>query len=481
MNDQDSFDYFSHGSSDFQDILITRRLTDDFLRNQGLKKVWTAKYLWALGTGTALTGFYAQWQTPTGVIHPYSFLAVWAVSSLLYLVHMILVAELAVLFPYAGGPYAFARRGLGNFGGYVAGTAAVFQFVFGAAAFIQLFKSLMGLLVPDYLGGLIISLIFLLLMMLYVINTGISARIQFVLVGCGLSGLILFFIGSAGAAGETLFPAYHDLPFGQGFAAAVPLVLWYYFGLEGLSLVGEETKNTERTLPMALMISVGTVVLFGLGLWFFAVRPMPGLFFQSQGPPLLFILQKIQSQDRVLLSTFSAISLCAYLAGLNGLINGFSRQVYSLARAGYYPFFLSRLHSMHRTPYPAILFPGFAVLAGAFLIEFNFLVYFSLVSALLGQLLVLVSYYRIHKVEPVLFRFRGLVNHPLLLYSLFFLILALFMLVIFTCGRVIWSIVLLWFFVGLYYFFWAKYHIRDEAPEESMAVSGEKKIKIDLR
>ncbi|MEL7566292.1 MAG: amino acid permease [Dehalobacterium sp.] len=481
MDNQDGFNSFGQDTADFQDILITKRITDDFLRNQGLKKVWTAKYLWSLGIGTVLTGFYTQWKVPGEIISSFSFLTALGVVGLLYAIYFVFVAELAVLFPYAGGHYAFARRGLGNFGGYVAGTSSVFQFIFGAAALSQLFKRFIMDLIPDNSAGLIVGIIIVALMVLYVFSTGISARVQMYLVGFGISGLFIFFIGCLEGKGDFSFVQLHYLPFWTGFATAVPLVIWYFLGLEGLSLVAEETKNPQRILPVAMITTVGTVFLFVLGVWFFAVRLLPDLFFQSNGQPLLFILQKVQSHDTVLHSTFLAVSMCVYISGLNGLINGFSRQVYTLARGGYYPLFIDKLHSVYRTPYLAILIPGIVVLGAFLLIQLNILVYFSLLSALLGHLLVLISYCRIHKFEPILFRFRGFVNHPILLYIVISLILTILVIILFACGPDIIYLLLLWSVACFYYFLWAKYHIRDEAPEESAAVQGEKRIKIDFR
>jgi len=470
---------FGYGPSDFDDILITKRITDDFLRNQGLKKIWTPKYLWALGTGTVLAGMYNQWSLHAEAVEPLSVLAAVGIIAFLYVIFIILVSELAVHFPYAGGPYAFARRGLGTFGGYLAGTAGAMQFIFGTAALFVMFKSFILVFFPGGTGMALSVATVIALLALCAFNSGASAGVQFFFTNCALSGLILFFIGSSGA-GHNFSLEYHPVSFWSGVLTALPVVIWYFFGLEGLSLVAEETKNPERTLPLGLILSVVSVSLFCFGMWFFVSRSMPEIFFSSGRYPLLFVLEKVQGQDRVLLTTFSAVSLCAYVVGLNGFINGFSRQVYSLARGGYYPLMLGRLHANRRTPDLAILFPGMLSILIAYLLPFKLMVCFSIVSALFVHILVLISYFQIRKYEPALFRFGGFIHHPFIFFLALFLVFVLLTIVIFTYAAEIWKLIVVWGLVCLYYFLWARHHIRDEAPEESRAVSVERKIKIDL-
>lgn len=469
-----------HGQSDFQDILITKRIADDYLRNQGLKKIWTPKYLWALGTGSVLTGLYTQWKLCTEIVEPLSVLTAIGIIFFIYLVFIMVLSELAVHFPYAGGPYAFARRGLGPFGGYCAGTAATLQFIFGASAIFILFRTFVLCLVPGTTGIVLGIVTFVLLMAMYVFGAGMPARLQFFLTNCALSGLILFMIGSYGFAHSTAFLSYSNYSFWHGLFLALPLVIWYFFGLEGLAVVTEETKNPQKTMSSGLILTILSIMVFCLGLWFFISKSVPETFFSGEQYHLLSVLQMIQPKDQVLITTFYAVSLCAFVSSLNGFINAFSRQVYSLARSGYYPYVLDRLHSRCRTPYVAILVPGFLSIFISYLAPLKFIVSISIMSALLVHILLFASYYQICKSEPVLFRFRGLFNYPTVFCFVFFLLFAVLIVVIINYNSEIWRIMLVWGLACGYYFFWARQHIREEAPEESRAVSGERKIQIDL-
>jgi len=467
--------------SNYDDILITRRLTNDFLRNQGLKRVWTVKYIWALGMGTVLTGFYVQRNLGWHFSGFFSMLVAMIIIAFIYFSLIIAAAELTVHFPYAGGAYAYARRGLGMFGGFFAGSTSTLQFIFAAATLLALLKDYLIFISPTVPAVLLSIVIFSWLMAGYVFDTRISVIVQFFATNCALSGIVLFCIGSSHAVGtfNYLSGPVPSLNLAEIFAV-LPFVIWFFLGLEGLTVLAEESKHPQQNLPRGFIVTAVSTIVLTFGVWHFAAGTLPwGLLSQSKYP-LLFILQHVQSQDRVLLSTFSAVSLCAFLSGLNGLINGYSRQVFSLARAGYLPHVFSRLYFGRRTPYLAVIVPGLVVVPAAFFLSLDFMTYMTVVCALMTHLLVFISFFRIRQLEPSLFRLWGTAYQPYLFGIAAVLVLLVLASVLYYYRLEMGKAILIGALLGIYYYFWARDRVRDEAPEESMAVSGEKRIKVDF-
>ncbi|MDS1029112.1 hypothetical protein RDV78_01165 [Bacillota bacterium LX-D] len=65
-------------------------------------------------------------------------LAAILIVALFYTVFFGTTAEMAPLFPYAGGLYAYAYRGLGSFPGYLTGMATILEFICLAAFFFDI-------------------------------------------------------------------------------------------------------------------------------------------------------------------------------------------------------------------------------------------------------------------------------------------------------------------------------------------------------
>ena len=60
------------------------------------------------------------------------------------------------------------------------------------------------------------------------------------------------------------------------------------------------------------------------------------------------------------------IGLLGLVASFHGIIMGYSRQMYALARAGYLPRFLANVHATRRTPHWAIIGGGLVGIAAIY-------------------------------------------------------------------------------------------------------------------
>lgn len=107
------------------------------------------------------------------------------------------------------------------------------------------------------------------------------------------------------------------------------------------------------------------------------------------------------------------LGLFGLIASLHGIIFGYSRQIFALARAGYLPSFLGKVHLRFNTPYIAILAGGVVGIAAIYSdswikiggqpLTAN-IVTMSVLGALVMYMTSMLALFRLRKMEPNLER-----------------------------------------------------------------------------
>ncbi|HET9954249.1 MAG TPA: APC family permease [Polyangiaceae bacterium] len=131
------------------------------------------------------------------------------------------------------------------------------------------------------------------------------------------------------------------------------LTFFSFVGFEDMINVAEEVKNPRKNFPLAVVIALAftTVIYIGISITAVSVVPYAELGHSTQ--PLVDVVRKAAPGFPP--RAFSFIALFAIVnTGLLNYIMG-SRLVYGLARQGFVPSFLGRIHRQRRTPHFAIL------------------------------------------------------------------------------------------------------------------------------
>ncbi|GAB6155033.1 ethanolamine permease [Desulfosporosinus burensis] len=457
--------------SDAQDILITNRIAEEFLRNQYLKKNLDTKSLWVLGIGTTMAGPFIGWNWGLGEAGPLGMLVALIILSFCYLVFFLITAKLSVLFPYIGGPYAYVRQGLGSFGAYWAGVLTCFEFIVGTAVVLAAFRNYLTFFNSEYATLLCISIFILLLVNLQLFSASLMTFVHYCITCCALGVLVIFFLGTYETVQSTNLLIAAPSSFGwQGILKALPFVSLFFLGLETITMTAEEVRFPERSMPRGLYIGLLTAVLISFSIWYFTVGSVDWQLLDASEFPLLFTLEHVQSEDLVLLSTFTVLGSVGFIAALQGFINGYSRQVYALSRGGYFPSFLSKLHSTRKTYYYAILVPGAISLGLSYMVPIKFLIVSAFSSAVCVHLLVIISFIKIRNSEPEFFYSYRRVYYSFLLYMIVVILTGILFSLIYNYLFGNWRIIVFaLIIINFYYFKWSLKSIRQEAPEEAAA------------
>ncbi|MFE5629875.1 ethanolamine permease [Streptomyces sp. NPDC056463] len=352
---------------------------DDYLERRALRR-GSAGWLLLTGLGVAyvVSGDFSGWNIGLSK-GGFGGLAIATVlMGAMYACLVFALAELSAILPTAGGGYGFARRALGTWGGFLTGTAILIEYILAPAAisiFIGDYVESLGLFGLES-GWPVYLACFVIFIGIHLWGVGEALRFSLIVTAIAVAALVIFALGALSdfhVDGLNDIPVDTEalgsgswLPYGLlGIWAAFPFGMWFFLGVEGVPLAAEEAKDPVRSMPRALAISMGILVLLAVMTFVASTGARGSAAIQEAGNPLVVALQG--DGDPTTLSRFvNYAGLAGLVASFFSLIYAGSRQLFALSRAGYLPRFLS-LTSRRKSPYLGLLIPGaigFALAAG---------------------------------------------------------------------------------------------------------------------
>jgi APA family basic amino acid/polyamine antiporter len=310
---------------------------------------------------------------------------VWVLGGILTLFGALAIAEVAVLFPVAGGNYIYLRDGYGNLAGFLWGwvefgviraasiAALSTAFVDGLHRVVQNVAGMSApWLSPTMRVGLTVSVIAL----LAAVNCrgvrwggGLQLIVTVAKVGSLLFLMVLPYavVGFRDPEGirASLLNQPDSATFSwTGLGAAFLGVVWAYHGWMSLAPVAGEVKEPQRNLPIALGGGMVLVMFLYLGenlayclamsLKEMADLPEGSIVAAEVGGRLLGPMGEVFTLAAVMTSMFGAA---------NGNLLAGARVAFAMGDDGLAPRWLSEVHPRFRTPNASILaLAGFSML-----------------------------------------------------------------------------------------------------------------------
>jgi APA family basic amino acid/polyamine antiporter len=388
--------------------------TDSPTPQPGLVRALGPLMATAIVVGTIIgSGIFKKPQAVAANVPDFTTVAlVWVLGGVLALLGGLALAEIAVLYPKAGGNYVFLREGYGRLAGFLwgwvefwiirAGSLAALATIFSESLHDILknpaFQRAAGLnlgsppLGPWQLQGLTVAVI----LGLALVNVrgvrwggGLQFLITTVKVGSLLAIMVLPFLAwslawpveprvspefvglfipapiNGGLAdvpwwalhtvAENSPPASFDL---RLVGTALLGVLWAYHGWMNIAPVAEEVSNPRRNIPLALLAGIGIIIFVYLGanLAYHLVIP------QYQMTTLTNTTVATDFSLRLLgpigAAAASAAVMCSVFGALNGNLLVGPRVLFAMGEDGLAPPSLGAVHPRYRTPALAILVMG---------------------------------------------------------------------------------------------------------------------------
>ncbi|MCF2442852.1 ethanolamine permease [Dyadobacter sp. CY345] len=409
-----------------------------------LKKVLKPIHLWAIAVGLVISGEYFGWNYGWGVSGTIGFLIATLLVTVMYVTFIFSFTELTTSIPQAGGPFAYAHRAFGWWGGLIAGYATLVEFLIAPPAIAFALGSYTHFLYPSIT---VLQTAFACYVIFIGINMlGIKESALFSLVVTLLAvGELLIYVGIIAPSFSYETFVTDPMPFGwSGVFAALPFAIWFYLAIEGVAMVAEEVEDPKRTISKGYILGILTLVILALAVMIFTGGIAHWKVLSTIDYPLPAALGIVLGRDNSWTQLFASLGLFGLIASFHGTIIGYSRQIFALSRSGYLPTFLGQVNSRFQTPHWALLTGGFIGCVALSLGTTDQVIILAALGAVVMYIISMAALFVLRKKEPNLERPFIVPAYP------YFPLVALILSVVCLVAIVWYNLVLsFWFFAGL--------------------------------
>lgn len=257
--------------------------------------------------------------------------------------------ELASRFPTAAAEYTYVEQSFGKRLAWVTGWMIIAGSVIGSATVALGFARYLSAIVhTPVIATAFVALLIIGVVLFIGVQETASLTIIFTLIeAAGL--IIVIFVG---------LPSFGSVDYAQmaqgirGLIQAGVLIFFGYIGFEGITRLANETKDPEKTIPKAILISLIITTILYILVGIAAVSVVSFSELASSEAPLGLVAQQWFGEK-----SFLALSVIALFSTFNTslamLLSG-SRLVYGMAEQKGLPSVFTKVNSKTKTPWVAI-------------------------------------------------------------------------------------------------------------------------------
>ncbi|HET7561961.1 MAG TPA: amino acid permease [Rhodanobacteraceae bacterium] len=285
---------------------------------------------------------------------------VWILGGVIALFGALSIAELAAMYPAAGGPYVYLREAYGRPLAFLFGWMWLLTTPISWAAQSLMFAEYLGYFVPIPVIAqhLLAAALIVVVALANIRSVKLGAAIQNISASAKVLAIVglaaaIFLLAPGGAANPL-----HGAPLGMakwsGIGIGLIAVLWAYDGWENLTTLSGEVKNPQRNLPLALIGGVVVVMVVYLLVNAAYLRALP--------LPQLAASKSVATDAAAVVmgrggaSLIGALVMLSVFGTLNGSILSSPRVFYAMAEDGLFFRTVGRVHPKFETPHVAIGF-----------------------------------------------------------------------------------------------------------------------------
>lgn len=261
-------------------------------------------------------------------------------------------AQLAAVYPEAGGTYVYGRERLGAFWGFMAG----WSFVVGKTASLAVMAITVGAYaVPGYehVAGVVAVTLMTAVNYLGIRKTALATRLIVVIVLSALAIVVAANLASPVGSVEGLTDM--DGAGMRGVLEAAGLLFFAFAGYARIATLGEEVIDPRRTIPRAIPTALAVTLLVYLAVAVSSLYAVGPAALAASSAPLLTSAEQGLPWAAPLVRIGGAM---AALGVLLSLLAGVSRTTFAMARNRELPAWLAAIHPRHHSPYRAELLIG---------------------------------------------------------------------------------------------------------------------------
>ena len=302
-------------------------------------------------------------------------------------------AEFAGLIPVTGSAYTYGYAVLGELAAWLIGWDLLLEYALivavvaiGWSGYVQSALTSMGIVLPVWAQGamgtgdgrvfnVIAALVTLGVSALLIFRTEWGARFNTFVVAIKVAAVLLvigvgvFYVDPANwhpFVPERVVDAKGVAHFGwHGIATAAAVVFFAVFGYDTLTTAAEESKNPQRDLPRAVLLSLGLSMVFYLAVSLVLTGMVPFANLNTDAPVADAFRSRGLGWIAVTISVSAVIGIASVLFAF---MLGAARIWFALSRDGLLPSWFAKVHPTYGTPHrPTIVLGVFtALVAGLF-------------------------------------------------------------------------------------------------------------------
>ena len=386
----------------------------------GLKPILSTLQLWGIAVGLVISGEYFGWSYGWATAGTLGFTITSLFIAAMYAAFIFSFTELTTSIPHAGGPFAYSKRAFGPTGGYLAGAATLIEFVFAPPAIALAIGAYLNVQFPALDPKVAAVGAYLVFMTLNIVGVQIAATFELAITLLAIFELLVFMgvvspgfsmanFTKGGWSGQDSF-SLASIP---GMFAAIPFAIWFFLAIEGVAMAAEEAKDPKRAIPIAYITGILTLVVLAIGVMVFAGGAGDWTQLANINDPLPQAMKLIVGENSNWLHMLVWLGLFGLVASFNGIILGYSRQIFALAREAYLPSYFAKVHPRFKTPHRAILAGGVIGIAAIYSDELikvggqtltANIVTMSVFGAILMYIISMLSLFQLRRAEPKMVR-----------------------------------------------------------------------------
>ncbi|CAN5172458.1 ethanolamine permease [soil metagenome] len=385
-----------------------------------LKPVLSTLQLWGIAVGLVISGEYFGWSYGWASAGTLGFTITSIFIAAMYATFIFSFTELTTSIPHAGGPFAYSKRAFGPTAGYLAGAATLIEFVFAPPAIALAIGAYLNVQFPALDPKVAAVGAYLVFMTLNIVGVQIAATFELavtllaifellVFMGVVAPGFSMAHFTKGGWSGMDTF-SLASIP---GMFAAIPFAIWFFLAIEGVAMAAEEAKDPKRSIPIAYITGILTLVVLAIGVMVFAGGAGDWTKLSNINDPLPQAMKLIVGENSGWLHMLVWLGLFGLVASFHGIILGYSRQIFALAREAYLPAYFAKVHPRFKTPHRAILAGGVVGIAAIYSDELvkiggqtltANIVTMAVFGAILMYIISMLSLFRLRRTEPDMIR-----------------------------------------------------------------------------
>ncbi len=339
---------------------------EGLIRTIGPKALGTNIFNMVVGAGIFVLPGYVAAQLGSAALVAYFICA--AAVALIFLCY----AEIGSRITRSGGSYAYIEDAFGRFPGFIASTLLWFGWaVFSDAAITIAMVETIAIAVPLLNDPVwrVVFIVALFSFMAYTNVVGVKSGILFAMFNTAAKFVplaLLLVVGLTMINFDNL--AITELPSLENIGAGTLLLIFAFSGAETALNTSGEFKNPSRTVPLGLLLGMGSIFIVYLGLQTVAQGVLGTGLAENTEAPLAAAAEVVFGEwGATLLLAGAAISI---FGTLSGDILATPRVIFAAARDGNLPGILGKVHPKYKTPHMAIMLYAFAIgaiaLSGSF-------------------------------------------------------------------------------------------------------------------